>query len=96
MKEFDLEKEIEKRCKEDPEFRKLFDDNGNYYDLISELVELRSVNDITQNQLEKMSGINRTTICKYERYDRIPNLLNFTKILNAMDYELCIRKKEEK
>ena len=95
MKKFNLGKEIEKRCKEDPEFRKFFDDNGNYYDLISGLIELRLVNNITQNQLEKMSGINRTTICKYERYDRIPSLLNFTKILNAMGYELYIRKKEE-
>lgn len=96
MRKINLGKEIEKRCKEDPEFRKLFDDNGNYYDLISELIELRSTNNITQNQLEKISGINRTTICKYERYDRIPSLLNFTKVLNVMGYELCIRKRKDK
>lgn len=96
MKKFNLGKEIEKRFKEDPEFRKLFDDNGNYYDLIFELINLRTTNNITQSQLEKMSGIDRTTIWRYEKCDRVPNLLNFTKILNAMGYEICIRKKEEK
>lgn len=95
MKEFNLEKEIEKRCKEDPEFRKLFDDSGNYYDLIFEFVGLRKKNEISQGELSRISGVDKSIICRYEKRDHVPNLLNFTKILNAMGYELCIRKKEK-
>ena len=94
MKKIDLEKEIEKRYKEDPEFRKLFDDSGNYYNLIFEFTGLWKKNEISQGKLARMSGVDRSAICRYERRDRIPNLLNFTKVLNAMGYELCIRKKE--
>lgn len=96
MKEFNLEKEIEKRCKEDPEFRKLFDDSKNYYDLIFEFVGLRKKNEISQGELARMSGVDKSAIYRYEKRERVPNLLNFTKVLNAMGYELCIRKKEKK
>lgn len=96
MKEFNLEKEIEKRCKENPEFKKLWDESENYYNLIFEFVGLRKKNEISQGELARISGVDRSAICRYEKHDRVPNLLNFTKVLNAMGYELCIRKKEEK
>lgn len=96
MKEFNLEKEIEKRCKKDPEFKKLWEESENYYDLIFEFTGLRKKNKISQGELAKISGVDRSAICRYEKHDRVPNLLNFTKVLNAMGYELCIRKKEEK
>ena len=96
MKEFNLEKEIEKRCKENPEFKKLWDESENYYNLIFEFVGLRKENEISQGELSRISGVDRSAICRYEKRDRVPSLLHFTKVLNAMGYELCIRKKEEK
>lgn len=96
MKKINLEKEIEKRCKEDPEFRKLFDESGNYYDLIFEFTELRIKHKLSLGEVSRRSGTDKSTICRYEKRERVPNLLSFTKVLNAMGYELCIRKKEEK
>ena len=96
MKEFNLEKEIEKRCKKSPEFKKLWDETENYYNLIFEYISIRKKKNLSQYQLEKISGIDKSNICRYEKRDRIPSILNFTKLLNSMGYELCIRKKEEK
>ena len=96
MKEFNLEKEIEKRCKENPKFKKIWDESENYYDLIFEFTGLRKKNEISQGELARMSGVARSIICRYEKHDCVPTLLNFTKVLNAMGYELCIRKKETK
>ena len=96
MKEFNLEKEIEKRYKENPEFRKLWDDSVNYYKLIFEFIALKNKHKLSQGEISRRSGVDKSSICRYEKRECVPNLLSFTKILNSMGYELCIRKKEEK
>lgn len=51
-----IEQEIEKRRKNDADFREAWDNSREEYRLIEELVSLRKQNNITQKELTKLSN----------------------------------------
>ncbi|MEG1947935.1 MAG: XRE family transcriptional regulator, partial [Lachnospiraceae bacterium] len=54
--QIDIEKEIEKRRQESPEFRKVWDESREEYRLIGEMISLRKKQKVTQTQLAEITG----------------------------------------
>ena len=89
-----VNQEIEKQRELDPEFRKAWDESRAEYKLIGEMVALRKQENITQKELAKLTGNKQQVISRIERKESIPTLRAFSKILDALGYELQIVKKE--
>ena len=66
------------------------------FDLICEYIKLRNESNISQSELARRVGIARSTIARMERNLHSISLGTFIKLLEAMNYELEIVKKEEK
>lgn len=56
------------------------------------LEQLMRHNDITVKELAEKSDITETSICHYKSGYRQPSVAKATKLLNALGYELEIRK----
>lgn len=52
--------------------------------------------DMTQHDLEKLTGIHRNTISSWERGLYEPKVRDFIKVLNAMGYDLKVVHLEER
>ena len=80
-----IKDEIEKQRENDPAFRKAWDDSRAEYELIGQMIRLRKLAEITGNTQQFVSRI--------ERKETIPTIRMFSKLLNALGYELRIVKK---
>lgn len=89
----DVQKEIEEMRANDPAFRKAWDESREEYRLIGEMISLRKQEKITQKQLAEITGNKQQVISRIERKESIPTIRAFSKILNALGYELQIVKK---
>lgn len=92
--EVNVKKEIEEKRKTDPAFRKAWDESRAEYKLIGDMISLRKRERITQKELAKLTGNPQQTISLIERKERIPSIKTFSKILDALGYELQIVKKQ--
>ena len=68
--------------------------NDNEFDLICKYIKLRNESNISQSELARRVGIARSTIARMERNLHSISLGTFTKLLEAINYELEIVKKE--
>lgn len=91
--EFNVEKEIEKQREIDPKFRKAWDESRAEYKLIGEMIALRKKEKMTQAELAKLTGNKQQVISRIERKENTPTLRIFSRILDALGYELKIVKK---
>lgn len=90
----DVEKDIELKRQTDPEFRKAWDESRAEYKLIGEMISLRKQEKITQKELAALTGNKQQVISRIERKESIPTIRSFSRILNALGYELQIVKKK--
>lgn len=90
----DIDKEIEKHCKESPPFAKSWNESREEYKLIGEMISLRKAEKITQSQLASITGSKQQVISRIEKKESSPSLKIFCSILNALGYELKIVKKQ--
>lgn len=88
-----VKQEIEKQREISPEFRKAWDESRAEYKLIGEMISLRKQEKITQKELAMLTGNKQQVISRIERKESIPTLRAFSKILDALGYELQIVKK---
>ena len=91
--EVDVEKEIERQRENDQEFRKAWDESRNEYKLIGEMISLRKQEKITQKELALLTGNKQQVISRIEQRESVPTIRAFSRILNALGYELRIVKK---
>ena len=89
-----VKQEIEKQREESPEFRKAWDESRAEYKLIGEMIALRKQEKITQKELAMLTGNKQQVISRIERKESIPTIRAFSKILDALGYELQIVKKK--
>lgn len=87
-------KTIEKKKRENPEFKKVWDDSREEYRLIEEMTVLRKAERITQSDLAEMTGSRQQVISRIEKKENSPSLRCFCNILNALGYELKIVKRK--
>ena len=69
--------------------------NDNEFDLICKYIKLRNESNISQSELARRVVIARSTIARMERNLHSISLGTFTKLLEAMNYNLEIVKKED-
>lgn len=89
----DIKEEISHQREENSEFRKAWDESRAEYKLIGEMISLRKQEKLTQKELAKLTGNKQQVISRIERKESIPTLRAFSKILDALGYELQIVKK---
>ena len=65
------------------------------FDLICEYIKLRNESNISQSELARRVGIAKSTAARMERNLHSISLGTFTKLLEAMNYELQIVKRED-
>lgn len=92
--EINVKSEIEKQRETDPKFKKAWDDSRVEYRLIGEMVSLRKKENITQKELAALTGNKQQVISRIERKESIPTIRAFSRILDALGYELQIVKKK--
>ena len=91
--EVNVKEEIERKKENDPEFRKAWDNSRAEYKLIGEMISLRKKEKITQAELAKLTGNKQQVISRIEQKESMPSLRIFSRILDALGYELKIVKK---
>lgn len=92
-KPVNIAEDIERKRQTDPAFRKAWDESREEYRLIGEMIALRKKEELTQKQLAELTGNKQQVISRVERHESIPSIRLFSKLLNAMGYELQIVKK---
>ena len=65
------------------------------YNLIMEIVNLRTNKNITQKELSNLTGISQPNIARFEKNTHSASLSTLLKILNSLGYELKITKKRK-
>lgn len=88
-----LNEAIETKRKNEPEFKKAWDDSREEYRLIGEMVSLRKAKKVTQGELAKLTGSKQQVISRIEKKENSPSLRSFCNILSALGYELQIVKR---
>lgn len=91
----DIDQEIEKRRKENPVFKKTWDESREEYKLIGEMISLRKQEKVTQSKLAELTGCKQQVISRIEKKENSPSLRMFSNMLNALGYELQIVKKQK-
>jgi len=61
-------------------------------ELIDEIVKLRKAQNISQNQLAKLTGNKQQAISRIEKKEHSPSLKSFYSIVSALGYDLKIVK----
>ena len=89
-----VEKKIELKRKSNPEFKKNWDESRAEYKLIGEMISLRKKEKMTQKELAALTGNKQQVISRIERKESIPTIRAFSRILDALGYELQIVKKK--
>lgn len=92
--EVNVHNEIEKQRQNNPEFRKVWDESRAEYKLIGEMISLRKQENITQKELAELTGNKQQVISRIERKESIPTIRAFSRMLDALGYELQIVKKK--
>ena len=92
----DLDEIIENERKNDPEFRKAWDESREEYRLLGEMIALRRKEKVTQKELAERIGTKQQVISRIEKKESSPSLRSFCNILSALGYDLQIVKKTNK
>ena len=92
--ELNIKEIINKEKQSNPEFTKLWNESRTEYKLLAELVQLRKEQKMTQGELAKITGNKQQVISRIERKESIPTIRAFSRILDALGYELQIVKKK--
>lgn len=89
----DIDKIIDKKKNNEPEFKKLWEDSREEYRLIGEMISLRKAEKITQGKLAELIGGKQQSISRIEKRVNSPSLKMFCNILSVLGYELRIVKR---
>ncbi|MDO4339327.1 MAG: helix-turn-helix transcriptional regulator [Eubacteriales bacterium] len=88
-----IDEVIETKRKNEPEFKRAWDDSREEYRLIGEMVSLRKAEKVTQGELAELTGSKQQAISRIEKKENSPSLRSFCNMLSALGYELQIVKR---
>ena len=88
----DKEKSQKKLHEENPEYKKMYEENKNspLYNLRKKILHLRIDKDLTQSQLAEMADTKQSVISRLENGTCEPKLSTIKKIAEALDKEMKI------
>ena len=88
-------KELRKKILSDPEVKKEYDKLAPRYTLISQLIEARINNGLSQQQLAEKIGTKQSAIARLESGNVNPSIAFLEKIASAMGRTLSIQIKQK-
>jgi len=88
FKKINVQEELEKEFKKDPEFKKVWDNSQMEYEILGELVKLRKEKGMTQEELAEKSGSTQQRISLIEKQERSPTLKTLCNIAKALDVDI--------
>lgn len=91
--ELNVKETIEREKANSPEFAQAWDESRTEYKLLSELVQLRKEQKLTQGDLAQLTGNKQQVISRIEKRENSPTLKTFCGLLNTLGYDLQIVKK---
>lgn len=83
-------KEFKKELLSDPEVRKEYDRLGPEYKLISQVIDLRIKNKISQRKLASLMNTKHPSIARFESGEYNPSLAYLKRMADALDADLDI------
>ena len=83
---------IEKIKKNNPKFKKAWEESEEEYRLLAEMTKIRNESNLTQKQLAELVGCKQQVISRIETRENKPSLRLFTQILKSLGYRLRIEK----
>ena len=94
FKQIDVKNVIKEKCQQDPEFEKEYRKIKEEYLLIDQIKKARQDSGMTQKELARKIGVTQQVISRFENEKHVPNLDSFLRILDGLDLEVSIKKKE--
>lgn len=91
--EVNIKETIDKEKRINSDFAKLWDESRTEYKLLSELVQLRKAQKMTQEELARITGNKQQVISRIEKRENSPTLKTFCGLLNTLGYDLQIVKR---
>ena len=91
----DMDKVVGVKRKNEPDFKRALDDSREEYRLIGEMVSLRKLEKVTQEELAELTGSKQQVISRIEKKENSPSLKSFCNLLGALGYELQIVKRSK-
>ena len=83
--------ELKRELLQDEEVRKEYEDLDPEYQLIKTMIEARKKLNITQQELSKRTGIDRTDISRIETGNANPSLRTMKRLANGLNMNLEIK-----
>lgn len=83
--------ELKRELLQDEEVRKEYEDLEPEYQLIKTMIEARKKLNITQQELSKRTGIDRTDISRIETGNANPSLRTMKRLANGLNMNLEIK-----
>lgn len=94
FKKIDAKKLVKDKINEDKEFEKHYDQLKDQYTLIQQVTKVRKEMGLTQKDLANKIGMKQQVISRVENEKHVPTLDSFIRILDGLDLELTIKKKD--
>ncbi len=94
FKQIDVKNVISEKIQQDPEFEREYEKIKHEYLLIDQVKNARQAIGMTQKELARKIGVSQQVISRFENEKHVPKLDNFLKILDGLDLEIEIKKKE--
>lgn len=95
FKKIDVKKTVNEKIGADKEFAKAYEEIKREYSLIEQISNTRKEKGLTQQQLADKVGVSQQVISRFENEKHAPTLDSFLKILDGLDLEITIDKKED-
>lgn len=89
VKEKERIKELKKN---NPKFKKAWEESEEEYRLIEEMTAIRNASNLTQKELADLVGCKQQVISRVETRENKPSLRLYTQILKSLGYRLKIEK----
>lgn len=93
FKKINIEEQIQEKLKNNPEFKKAWEESRAEYKLLGELIKLRKENGLTQLELAERTGNKQQVISRIENKENSPTLKTLCGILDVLGYEITFRPK---
>ena len=92
----DVEKKVNERMINDPQFREAYLEARREYKLIKETTKIRKELKYSQQYVAEKIGVKQQVVSRIETIENSPTLDNFLKYVDALDLEVKLEKKSNK
>ncbi len=92
----DIKEKINKKLLEDKEFKIIYDETHDEYQIIKTLIKARKSAGLSQAKLAEKVGLHQQVISRIENDNNSPTLRNLLKIVRGLGLELTIKKQSDK